>query len=178
MRSVWTVLAVVITGFVCGCGGPDAKVQSAVRAALAPETAHAVWAAAIKNPSLTTEDARKQIGEHNLTTFLLTLAVQESATLAQGYSWQYGAVRPDVLAQYLTDNSTLVAAKHTSNLQWAKQPDGTLSGSLAVNTPYGLTATLLFAATEKDGSVVVTRLAIAKKDSTALTDGFTVFTRQ
>lgn len=174
MRSVWTMLVIVIAAIVAGYGGPDAKVQTALHAALAPETAPAVWASAIKNPSLTPEDVRKQMGTQNLTTFLLTLSAQDADTLAKGYSWEYGTVRPDALARYLTDNSTLVAAKHTSNLQWAKQPDGTLSGSFAVNTPYGLKATILFSATEKEGSIAVTKLAVAKKGSTAMTDGFAV----
>lgn len=178
MRTVWTMVVMVIAAVVAGCGGPDAKVETALHAALAPETTPAVWTSAIKNPSFTPEDVRKQMGAHNLTAFLLTLSTQDADTLAKGYSWEYGAVRPDVLARYLMDNSTLVATKHTSNLQWTKQPDGSLSGSFAVNTTYGLKGTLLFEATEKEGSFAVTKLAVAKKESTAMTDGFVVFPRE
>jgi len=177
MRNAWVMLVAITVVFVSGCSSP-CKVGRAVNTALAPETASSVWAPVLKSPNPTQEKVRSQMGAHNLTAFLLTLSANDADTLSKGYAWEYGAVRPDILARYLTDNSTLVASKHVSDIKWVKQPDGTLSGSFLVNTPYGLKATLLFAAYEKDGSVVITKLAIAKKESMAMADGFTVFKKQ
>lgn len=171
---IWVTITVV---FVCGCCSP-CKVGRAVNTALSPETASNIWAPVLNSPNLTREKARTQMGAYNLTAFLLTLSANDADTLSKGYAWEYGTVRPDILARYLKDNSTLVAPQHVSHMKWVKLPDGTLSGSFLVNTPYGLKAKLLFVAQEKDGLVVITKLAIAKKGSMDMADGFSVFTKQ
>lgn len=179
MKRACISLAVMIASLVMvvGCNGPDAKVGKAVYASLAPETEASSWSPVLKGPGPTQEEVRKLLGSHNLTAFLLTLSAKDSDALAKGYAWDFAAPNPAGIARYLSDNSTLVASKHISNLLWVKGADGKLTGSFVVKTPYGLNATLLFAASEKGGSTVVTKLAVAKKGSAALADGFIVFER-
>lgn len=47
-----------------------------------------------------------------------------------------------------------------------------MNGNFAVDTAYGLKAMMLFMSSEKGGAIVVMKLAIAQKESMALTDGF------
>ena len=167
-QRMW--LTVLIAGLAIGCGGPNSKIERAVTLALAPENPAEVSAILKSQQGVTNEEARKKLGAHNFTSFVLT-----TKGLDQNYAWELAPVRPDALARYLSDHSTAVAKKDISNLQWTQQPDGTYSGSLSVNTSYGLKATLLFVAREQNGSLAVTKLAVAKKQSTNLADGFTVF---
>jgi hypothetical protein len=169
------LLMILIAGLVSGCGGTRAKIERAVAAALAPETSPDVWTPVLKNPSGKRADMLKGMGSLNFTSFLFAIT-DELDKLTKGYSWELDPrTRPDVLAQYLIDHSTLVAAKDVRDLQWARQPNGTFCGSFSVDTSYGLKAKMLFAASEKDGSIAVTKLVVAKKQSTDLADGFAIF---
>ena len=178
MQRSCMLLMILIAGFVGGCDGTPAKIERAVAAALAPETSPDVWTPVLKSPSSKRADMLKGMGSHNFTSFLFAIT-DELDRLAKGYSWEFDPrTSPALFAQYLIDHSTLVAAKDVRDLQWARQPNGTFSGSFSVDTSYGLKAKMLFAASEKDGAIAVTKLVVARKQSTDLAEGFTIFEKQ
>ena len=178
--SVWGLL--LSAGWLCGCAGPGDPVKRAVMAALAPETARETWMPLLKDPSLTAEAVRKGMGADNLTSFLLLAGRDELARLRQDYEWEFGPkdepVRPDVLARYLTAHGTAVARKDIRELPWTAYAGGVCTGSFSIATSYGLNAKLLFEARPRDGKLVVTKLAVAKKQSSALAEGFPIFEKR
>ena len=174
MKGLDAGMMVLMAVLMAGCGGVGGKVERAVTAALAPERPEGLTALG-KSPHPTTQDVPKSIGADNFTCFLLAYGKEARENLARGYAWKFEAMQPVAMAQYLAKHATAVAAKDISGLQWTQQPDGTYSGSFSISTSYGLKATLLFAAREKDGDVEVTKLAVARKQSASLADGFTVF---
>ena len=177
MKSAWMCLTILMAGLVGGCGGTHGKLERAVTAALAPEAPRDAWFPALQQAALsqttgvTPEAMRQSMGSKNFTSFVLTL----TRDLRQDYAWEFGASQPAAMARYLKEHSTLVARQDVRDLQWTQRPDGTYSGSFSVSTSYGLKATLLFAAREQNGSIEVTKLAVAKKQSRDLSEGFLVF---
>ena len=63
-------------------------------------------------------------------------------------------------------------------MKFANQPDGSYAGTVCINPPYKLKATLLFTARENNDKCLITKLAVAKKKSTDLSAGFLVFEKK
>lgn len=164
-----------------GFGDLDAKkIEPALTAALSPEKPKFNWMPVISNGSATKDEMNESMGSNNFTSFLLLLGKNDLDKLAKEYDWELESNTFNQLAlmKYLGKNSTLVAWKDTSALKFTKQPDGSYAGSISINLPYKLMATLLFVAREDNDACRITKLAVAKKKSTDISKGFTVFEKK
>jgi len=179
MKLVCSILFAIALVTGCGGGGPEAQIQKglveAFRPQAGPATTRAVLAALAEDPN--PERLRTELGTNNLTVFLLTLPEENPLTDTQNYEWAWP--KPDVrlLAEKLDVDLCAVTLDDLESLSWQETAPGTMRGSFAVEMDYGLQAKFLFEARGSGYALHVTKLAVAKRDSDDIVDGFLVFDR-
>jgi hypothetical protein len=180
MTSVFLIGVLLLVG---GCASPQHRVQRAVARAFAPENPPSVWIEPVRglsnassDPEIVKSKAAEAMGKHNFTCWLL-LTKRPTELDSGDYEWTLSPAAGigAALANYLSDHHTFVRKQDISDLQWAEDADGTVSGTLQVATSYGLAASFVFHASSNANGLTVDHLAIQKKGSTKISDGITVF---
>ena len=178
-KTIVSLLGVLV--LTVGCVGTQTKVKRAVTASLAPETPRSVWTRTPRlDPSSSPEGNNtaigKAMGTNNLTGWLLTSRSALSIN-PEVYDWQIPRTAGvgGSLAKYLSDNFTAVRCRDIKGLNWSGTSDDAISGSFRVQTSYGLQAAFVFHAKRDADAIEVDHLAIKKKCSSEISEGFTIF---
>ena len=160
-----------------GCVGTHRQVERAVTAAMAPEKPASVWtkempsfANASSDPAAMNTAIADAMGRDSFTCWMITQPAPQLEELEWEFSHGGGGV-----ATYLGKHHTLVRRKDITGLTWAIGKDDSISGTFQVKTPYGLEAAFVFLAEDHAGELEISHLAIQKRGSVEIAEGYTVF---
>ena len=112
------------------------------------------------------------VGKDNLSSFLLTLNVHPNMKIEQ-YEIKFDTTSNSHPKNCLLKGKSLVSFRNLTNIKWPSNNNGI---GIFTFKGYGVSGKCYFRATETEGIMSITKLAIAKKKSNRLEDGIIVFT--
>jgi hypothetical protein len=169
-------ICVALSFSACSPPARDAQLLGSLHDALAPEASRSetidILAALAHSADIV--PVIDALGTNNFTTFFLSLQKDSPLLLTDEYECTIPKTDIPIFGKYVGTHATAIAVHDIDCLAHDSSPDGTGCGSFSVDMSWGFTATFLFTTRKQGHKIEVTRLAIKRKDSPDIDDGFIV----